>query len=235
MKRVVFNQPFGLGDILFLQSLAVWYKEQGFQVVFPVVEAYEDIARHFPDVLFVPRDLLAIDHDAKKVYTVGDTTVIPFRFSNEVMGVPYAKVMRAKYDMVGAEFKDWTQLTWVRDAQKEAELEKLLGIGKKPFTLVNDNYGMKDRKLPAGQMRIPNPYPEVKQVVQLVPMPGFTLLDWAGVMEKAAYIITPHTSMHYMLEVLELKCVPDILLRMPLERTHDFYKYLFAKKYNWHG
>lgn len=235
MKRVVFNQPFGLGDILFLQSLAVWYKEQGFQVVFPVVEAYEDIARHFPDVLFVPRDLLAIDHERQDIHTMGDTTVIPFRFADRVMKVPYAKIMKAKYDMVGADYNDWRTLTFFRYNRKQDELKKLLGITNKPYTLINKDYGMKGVKLPAGQMSIPNPYTTVKQVVELKRIEGFTLLDWAAVIEGATNIITPHTSLHYLLEVLDLKCEPDILLRMPLERTHVNYQYLFKKRYKWHN
>lgn len=201
----------------------------GAEVIFPVHENYLNIAPYFPDINFRSRNKINIDYDCREITRTNEYTVIPFRYSNIFQKVPYRLVMRAKYDMVGADFNLWRELTIERNYSRENELKKILGIyDDEKFDFVCERYGNAGRKILIGR-------PTNRTTVFLYHIKGFTLLDWCGLIEQAEEIHTVHTSIHYLLEVLNVKKPPHIYTRKPLETSHSFYKYLFAKDYEWHS
>ena len=68
------------------------------------------------------------------------------------------------------------------------------------------------------------------------PIDGYTLLDWAGIIENASAIHTVNTSIMYLLETLELS-TDNIHVYSRNENGKDFIKvdYLFKMKYAKHN
>jgi hypothetical protein len=63
-------------------------------------------------------------------------------------------------------------------------------------------------------------------------MEGYSLFDWAAVMEQAVEIHTVSTSIIYLLELLHLRA--HIYIRRPDERSHSYYDYLLEQKHILH-
>jgi len=228
MKTVIFNQFFGLGDILFLMPLAYQYRALGYDVIFPIAGKYLEIQKHFPEILFIEKKFLDIDYDNKTIHEQDGATVIPFRWSNQFMQVPYRWVMRAKYDMVEADFNDWRKLEWKRDVEAETSLMKRLGIKKGDrYCVANSVYAGIGG---GGKAIVLKPQVDMT-IVWMDKIEGVTLLDWTMVLENATEIHTVHTAVQYMLEVMKLKCVPHIYKRLPQEPFHTYYDYLFKQPY----
>ena len=89
---------------------------------------------------------------------------------------------------------------WQRDANKENDLIKRLKINDgEEYNLINNHFrtnntGVTDIKINNGQRNI-----------ELAILPGFSLFDWAKVIENATEIHTVSTSIIYILELLQLK------------------------------
>lgn len=226
MRTYIFNQFYGLGDLLFLMPLAERFVDNGFKVIIPVVDKNYPIAKHFPDVTILPKTMLNINYNSLKTVVSGDMTVIPFRFSNIVMNVHGRYVMKSKYDMVGEDFNIWRELKWKRDRLAESSLVSLLRLPEK-FIFVNENFNAVNNM--TSQLKIKSDLPVVK--MQFIK--GYTMLDWYGVLQRATEIHTVHTSLHYMIEVMDLSC-PIHIYRRPSEKDMSNFKYLFAKKYYYH-
>ena len=62
VNTIIVNQPHGLGDIIFIQTILNKLVKDGYNVILPVVPIYENIQKHFPNIKIINKDKL------KKVY-----------------------------------------------------------------------------------------------------------------------------------------------------------------------
>lgn len=224
--KAIFNQYFGIGDILFIEPIMRRYFQNGYEVVLPVLEKYYDCRVHFPYIEFVKQNELNIDYERQDIVKTADSIIYPVRWSMEYFNSPLNDTMRNKYRMFEMELEDWRRLKWLRFRDKEQQLCDLLRLPER-FNLVNSNWhsfvnGYKPIEV---NTRIPN--------VEMRFIDGFTLLDWAGVIEKAETIHTVNTSLLYMLEILN---VTDQLHLYTRNNGRDFQQteYLRSKKYQLH-
>ena len=226
-QKALISQPRGIGDVIFCQTIAQKLISEGYEVTWPVDEKFLDgLSRAYPAINFIPEKDSPVSLDIKNSGVINGYKLFPIRFSDTLQRVPYRAVMRAKYDMMGMDFTEWSKCAmWKRDEDRENELAELLGA-EGEYCLVNTNFTTKGRKA-----QIPNRFR--LKTINIDFIPGFSLFDWAKVIENASEIHTVSTSILYMFEVLDLKCVPSIYIRRPIEKNHSFYDYLFTKPFNY--
>jgi hypothetical protein len=218
-------QYFGIGDVIFSMTL-IKRIANGNKIVWGVMPAFvEGLNRAYPDVTFVDWTKLGIDYNTKQhkeIYHAeyGKCTIIPIRWADSIMKVGYEQWMRSKYDMYGMDYREWKKhAMWVRDEAKESELSKLVGNGN---ALVNDTFGS-DCKLKSNVPHIPN-------AIKMRAIDGYSLFDWAGIIQKATQIHTVNTSIIYLLEQLELNATDVHLYQRAIKsQTHKGVDYLINK------
>ena len=219
MKALI-SQPFGLGDHIFTVSIARDLIKKGMEVVYPVQGHYLDGNRRaYPDIQWVHVD--DIDKgllEIKRKEVAGGYEVYPLRWANEILRLPYKDCMKAKYLWYGMNWRDWSKnAMWLRDEQRERRLVDLL-VATGDYTLVNrffrgDASGVVDIRVEGN-------------IVDMRNIDGFSLYDWAMVIEGAKEIHTVSTSILYILELLKVKPVVNLYKRFPDEKDHRNYDYL---------
>ena len=115
-------------------------------------------------------------------------------------------------------------MTWKRNNIKENELfEKL--IKKEKYILVNSFFS-------GGEVDIIPNNPQNYQIVYMKKEKGYTLLDWAKIIENATEIHTVSTSNLFLIETLPIKAENVFLyLRKPNEKDFDGISEFVNKKF----
>lgn len=218
-------QYFGLGDVIFLQT-AVRNIAGDDQIVWPVeVQFMEGLFRAYPDILFLNKDIVPIDYNRKDDYIVNNLRMIPFRWADQILRLPYTACMSSKYTMVGQDWKTWKdKAMWERDSIQENSLYEFIGLKEgDEYTLINRFWGSQsqfcaDIKQPEGT------------VVEMCSLPGYSIFDWQKVIQNATHIHTASTSILYILEMLDLKAKEvHLYSRKPIEPHFDNVSYLFER------
>ncbi len=231
-KIIMPLQAFGLGDIIFCMAMATKWYGDGYHVIWGVDEVYLPIAKHFPKVVFIDKNMLNIDYDIKEIKTIGNATIIPIRWSDTIQKVPYKWVMRAKYDMLGLNWQNWKNGFWCdRDYDNERKLfYEVLGLKDgEEYNLISEHFQT------GGRMQRKIEMDNGLRNVYMSFIEGFTLFDWLRVMQHATYIHAVASSCIYLFELYEM-CAKAIHLyvRVPMEWNHEYYQYLLTKKYVLH-
>lgn len=227
-EKLCVIQPHGLGDIIFCQTLvrSLGYKD----IVWPVVDNYiEDCNRAYPDINFISHATSPVPLTAKTDGIQAGFRTLPIRWSDSLQRVPYKDVMRAKYDMYGMKWKDWKDgAMWVRDNERERSLFRELGLRRgMKYTVANTQFGWRMEK--RAKVSVSGSH----KIVELRAIEGYSLFDWAMVLEQATEIHTVSTSILFILDLLQTGKV-HVYLREPDEVNHDNYSYLFQGKYVYH-
>lgn len=229
-QTYVISQPFGIGDILFLMPLIAKFKSEGNHIKWPVVPEYLPIAKHFPGIEFLNANTCGYDLNIRNEYTAADgAKVLPLRFAENVLGLPYTQVMKAKYILYGENWREWMNLEWNRDEKAERALYEMMipeEARKTGYNLINrrfrtDQSGIANIKVDNGR---PN--------IEMGNVDGFTLLDWGLIIENAAEIHTVHTSICYMIDAMDTTVHIHQYLRKPDEKDFKLTDYLWRKE-NW--
>lgn len=234
-KAVLIYQPFGLGDAIFAQGIAQYYIRGGYKVYWPVIDEYlKDLERAYPDIIWLPENMYLSPgkYNVETVqYDLLHALFAPLFWSNTFGGVlnEYKNVMRLKYDMYGLDWTTWKDHgQWKRNAFKEMELMELVGVypGQK-FNLVSTEFA---RDKTAHVPEILNGL----STIHVKKLEGFSLFDWAGVMERATEIHFVSSSNIFLLEMLSLDAERiNIYLRKPNETSHQNYDYILrSHNYN---
>lgn len=227
---IVPNQFFGLGDIIFEQTLVRMF---GDKILWPVEPQFVDgLQRAYPDITFIAKTFLNINYDRKDEYETNGMKVLPLRWSDSLMNVAYSDCMKSKYMLYGKDWAKWKDSAmWVRDGKKEKELWYLLGLHEgRPYNLVNTTFGSES------QLNIPLVINNGLPTIHMRTIEGCSLFDWAKVIENATHIHTVSTSIIYLLELLPLKAeTVNIYPRKPIEQdlrnvayiltSHDYIKH----------
>lgn len=225
--NILINQFFGLGDIIFCMTIARKWIAEGHNITWPVLPQFmEGLQRAYPDIKFVDWRSMNVDYEKKYEHDWGTYRVIPLRWNVEIMGVPYTQCMASKYSMFGLDYNDWKEhAMWERNEKRERSLAYLLGIDlNKPYRLINRYFGSNSQY----QVNImPNSGFEMRSIE------GYSLFDYAMIIENAEYINVSNSSILYLLELLGLKAKQITLYaRHPIEKGFKNTEYLHTKNYN---
>lgn len=236
-KPIIINAFRGLGDIIFCMPLYRHLISQGHTVIHPYTNEFGSIWKHWPEITWIPIELLNIPYENQNYVETDDYKIVPLRWSREQMKVPYSQVMRAKYDMFGMDFMEWRSVTWERDYEKEAELCNIVlgelkdGCHVEKFVLENNTF----RSSGTGKVQT-EAHKSGLPVITMRNIPGFTLMDWGRVFEWATEIHTVGTSINFLLDApfLSVKEPVHLYLRKPEENDFKNYDYLLKKNYIYH-
>ena len=227
MKHI-FNQYFGIGDIIFIEPIIRKFYQEGNEVVLPVLPKFADIQPYFPYIKIVDYNSLKIGYEQQNTVSTGDTIIHPVRWSKEWFNSPYTETMRNKYKMFNIDLEVWRTSTWLRHRWKENKLIQELYVPDE-YTLINNNFhSYNDGKtFIKHKSKLP--------VVRMDFIKGYTLFDWATIIENATEIHSVNTSILFLLELLDLK-TKEIHLYSRNVNGFDFKntEYLRSKNYILH-
>lgn len=221
-----------IGDIIWCQSIAQNFIEQGHSVVWPVASHYYEGCRFaYPDIDFVPDRIVRQElFNVKEKKEIDGMMIAPIRWSDSYMKVPYKYVMKSKFDMYDLDWKIWrNHAMWERDMNKERNLMKLLGINGTPFNFINKRFGTNAER--SVEIEVKNDY----RNIEMSEIEGYSLFDWTGVLLSAAEIHTVSTSLLFMMEVLPITSPIHLYCRKPIEKDFSFVDYIFTKPYIIHN
>lgn len=224
--KIIVNQPWGLGDIIFCMTIARRWQAEGHTVIWPVLPHFVDgLRRAYPDIHFTDMNLVHIDYERMDEHDWNGHRVVPLRWNVEILGVPYEQCMASKYSLFEMDYKDWKDnAMWERDREKERDLSVEIGAIK-PYKLVNQYYTSDASQ----NVMIVKP-----GAIYMRPIPGYSLFDWVGILEDAEEIHAVSSSILYLLELLDLK-QPLHLYSRPTDKNFSQVSYLFTKPYILHA
>lgn len=221
-------QRWGIGDIIFTITLA---KSFSLPITWVTLPYFVDgLQSAYPDINFTTEIPIFYDDSRMFDYTVEDKRFLPFRWCDSILKVPYSSCMRAKYDFYNLDYRTWKdKAMWQRNEAKEMQLFTALGLklGDK-YNLINNTF----RSDNSGRIQVScnNGY----KSIEMQPYEGFSLFDWAAVMESATEIHTVSTSILFILEMLDLHMPIHLYSRNPDETDFRNIDYLFTKPYILH-
>lgn len=199
-ERYVINQFQGLGDILFIVPLIRALINEGHIIVWPIADHYFNIAKHFPDIDMRPKSTVDIPYESRIMINTPYGRLLPYRFAIENMGRSLTQCMQSKYEMYGHNHLMWRELIYKRDYENEAKLKQIVLYDTKgKYQVVNKHFGEVSR---CGQI-IPKPNLDLP-IIEMSTIPGFSLIDWLGIIEGASEVHTANTSIMYLLELMQL-------------------------------
>lgn len=223
-RRYVVNQFLSLGDILFLIPMIRELMLEGNSVLWPIDERYLPMRKHFPDIPFVPKSDYNLPYEARGRITTEHGELLPYRFASELQGLTLRDCMKAKYSLYHHDYRIWRKLYWKRDYENESRLITLLNLPEK-FNLINQYYGHLGEL--TVQVNVQNDLPQV----HMSNIPGYTLVDWLGVVERASEIHMANSSLNYLIELMDID-VPVYLYKRGIwgEQGYEYSDYLFENK-----
>lgn len=227
INTILMLQSFGCGDIIFENSIANDFVDEGYKVIWPVDAVYAPLAKHFPNITMIDKQFVNVDWNRKDDYVINGTRVIPMRFADHILKVPYTQCMSSKYTLLG---KDWTK--WkdnckiVRFWEREVSLYYgILGLEEcEKYNLISEVWGT------GGNRKNPIVVDNGLKNVYARFIEGFTLIDWLMVFENATNIHAVSSSNIYLFELYEMKAEEiNLYIRKPIETNHDNYSYLLKR------
>lgn len=223
-KVVIPMQFAGIGDVIFCQGIARRWINEGMSVIWPVLPQFVNgLNLAYPDIKFADYRTFNINWRNKTIHNVGNSTVYPLRWTDQIMRVPFSDCMKSKYMFMGMDWQIWKRhAVYKRDIGRELELLKIINPEGKRFNLIgrhfrSDNSGVVDIAVNNGFENI-----EIRNI------PGFSVFDWSTAFETAEEIHTVSTSTLYILCLLNLPA--HIYIRRPDENSHKNYVYICNDK-----
>lgn len=233
--KVIINQFFGLGDILFIEPIYRHFHNEGYEVIAPVNPEHLWIAEYIPYVKFENKNKFDMDYE-NPVTEYKGIKVIPLRFAHPLLrnydlhyGDERKNWMPDKYTYLGLDVELWRTLKFERNEERENKLFDLLDLKGKKYNFVNQNFGGSFEKVKI----FPN---NDLWNILLDKIDGYTLLDWGKVIENAENIYSVETSVIYYIESLNTKAKEFHLYpRMPFLPNVDYMKDLLKDKWIYHN
>lgn len=228
-KTALILQPFGIGDAIFAQGVAHHFMEDGYRIVWPVKEEFvEGLSRAYPRLSWVDENAFnpALFNLKKDCLCYG-FRVIPIRWSNSILGKPNKIWMRTKYDMYGLRWEDWKLSAYFTRTENEDKLfYEVLGLEDGDlYNLISPTY--RSDFTGHGAIEVNNGL----RNITMEKLPGFSLFDWALVIERAQTIHAVNSSILYLLEILNLDAQEVHLYSRKEEKGFPHVDYLFTKNY----
>jgi len=236
MKKYLFNQPAGLGDILFLMAIAQKWHEEGYVIVWPTAVHFHEHQKNFPEVKFIPQEkFFFYDHyDSKHfIYEDDQYKSFPFRWADVILNNGKSNVqtcMRDKYTLVDLPMNMWRTFKITRDYEKEDKLFKSLGLlENEEFNLINEN---QTRIFQKTKIEVKN---SLKNVYMNRDDEQYNMLDWLKVIYKAKTIHTVATSTLVLIDRLDdLPALEKHIYKRIWDTDHSWYNYYLQQQYIFH-
>lgn len=224
-KKYVVGQFASLGDIIWLVPMIRALQEEGNSVLWPVNSEYLSLQKNFPDINFIDKSKIGINYDSRMTTNTPYGIWLPYRYASENMGRTLQTCMQSKYQIYGHDWKMFRSLYWNRDREAENKLFNQLTPGK-PYILVNRYFGA------MGQMQITPQIDSDLPIVEMKPVPGYTIFDWCKIIEGASEIHSANTSLCYILDRMNLNIPTHLYHRNGLwgEVGFNFTKDLWENK-----
>jgi hypothetical protein len=218
--KVLINQPFGIGDILFLSPLIQYIDAK--EIIWPIVDHYYWIKDYitFFNLQFIKQSEFNINDYI-------EYNVVPFQHAHSL--IPEADdCMQAKYMLLNADPELWRTISFNRNQEKENQLKQYLNISSSDkFIFVNNNFAGPEYNYKVDI----KPQTNLKIIHQKY-IEGFTLLDWCGILEQASEIHTVSTALFFVIEALKLeKTSLHLYPRKPLDKDLSPIKTLISNKW----
>lgn len=219
MAKCYINQPAGIGDIFFLQKMAAHYRNQEYEVHMLIYPHLMWLKEHITRVIFDsvydplelgPDDIMINTHTADVTHNDG-------------------RIMSSKYSMVGLSCDDWADyFHFTLNAVRERQLYELLGLQEDSRYIVRSTFcgTPPDYLVDFGNIPINNP--DNLPIIDMHIVDGYTIFDWAKVLENAERIFTVNTSTNYILEKLQLKAKEYVIYAKNPGNLYQI-DYLFKK------
>tara|TARA_Y100001954_G_C15794085_1_gene596683 strand:+ start:1274 stop:2062 length:789 start_codon:yes stop_codon:yes gene_type:complete len=214
IKLALVNQPAGLGDVLYTLNIGKKLVEQGYQVLWPLIQQYMWLSKciYIPGVKFISED--KIPQNLQNLYRSRYSNVIkekdfayfPLRYVllNQEVGIEDLPML-SKYmlaDMTKDAFSWWElfgDALVLYPSKGEALFEKKQ-CGSTYF-YVNDLVGSPDGKhLHTVESMNKNIYKT--QIVRNCLEENYSLFDWWLILDKAKEIHTPDTGICFFVDIL---------------------------------
>lgn len=230
-KVLIIQQYFGAGDAIWGQTIVSDFIKDGYKVIWPIMPAFvEGFNRAYPKVTFIDYNLLKVNYENKEFKEIDGMLMLPMRYSESLMKKPYKLHMESKYSFLGKDWRRWTETKFRRDADKEFELMKVLGIGQEErFNLVSTTFGS------AGSRQIEISITNGLRNVEMIPVSGYSIFDWSRIIQCAETIHAVSSASLYLFELLDLSAKEvHIYTRKPIEPDLSYTKFLMSKNYILH-
>ena len=202
----------GIGDVFFLQYVARKYMAMGYHIIWPLRDDILWIKDYISDIQFCSIN----DNFSGKEYYGKDVIIQSPQFvylgimKAHLWGNDYGiddenscAVMQSKYDLMNLDWNNWSQgFQFDRRIHKENDLYyNVLGLkDNSEYVFVNKYANTENRKYNGiDHLKFDLP------IVNLKILNEFTLFDWCKVIENAQEIHTVHTSINYLIELLNIK------------------------------
>lgn len=230
---LIVQQYFGLGDIIWGQSIAHHYIKQGYRVLWPCQpEWVEGLRRAYPAIEWIDYSLLPINYENRSLHEHNGFTYLPMRYAEWILKRPYKFHMISKYDFVNLDWKTWKDHAMpFRNEAKEAALCSAIGLIQDfdKFNFIATKFGSNANH--EIKIEIKNDY----RNVELKYVPGFSLFDWCWIIENAQTIHAVSSSTLYLFELLNLSAKEvHLYTRKPVEKSFEYVEFLFSKPYILH-
>lgn len=225
-EKLVVQQPFGMGDILFISPIV---RKLDYEIVWPVESHYLWIKD------YIKEDNIKFIDINEYIFTSDYVNIPVADFLNaeptlKKMGYEI-DCMTAKYIYADHDLEKWRTLYWERNLNKENSLMRHLGIDDgKPYNLINLNFAEPNLGYRI-DVNLDNGYKNIYMDY----LDGYTLLDWGMVIEKSKEFHTVCTSTLFMVEFLD--CTQTELHLYPrkgLEKNLDHVRPLISERWICH-
>ena len=223
-------QYFGIGDIIFTQTL-IRAIAGSKPVVWGVLPQFVDgLQRAYPETAWVDYRSSGIDYNIQSDCIIDNKRLIPIRWADTLLGLPYSRCMAAKYDLYKLDWQFWKEAAmWEHDRENESRLFNLVVKDDSPYNLVNNVFGSNN------QLRVNIKPNNGLRNVEMRTISGFSIFDWAGIIENATEIHTVSTSIVYILELMPINSPIHLYPRIPVEPDFRNVDYILnTHKYTMH-
>jgi hypothetical protein len=207
-KFVLFWQPAGMGDILYLQKAAQHFLDLGYRVVWPVIPEFLYVKDYIPHIEFcdVNNHFDGFEYYGRSdIIKTDEMIYFPLHHAHLFLDNNYrSSAMRAKYPLFqklgySIESSDWVNyLNFKRNPEREKRCKEILGIEDgEEFIFINDMFASPPN-IHRREMHIETSLKKVYHKIEHINQ--FNLFDLCWVLENAKEIHTVETSMCYLVE-----------------------------------
>lgn len=196
--KLIVNQPFGLGDIIYIQHI-LSVLSHNHEVILPVADEFKWIAEYNknPDIKIISKNDYPMNYDRFE----RDDHYLPLRYATQHLyglgPTDYSHdhtVMLDKYTWLNIDASQWNTFDFNYNTQKEDQLYKELGLNdSSDYILVNGNGGSNTVGREKSEINVDHPL-----IIQMNFVDGYTLFDWRKVVSKCRALHTISTSLVYL-------------------------------------
>jgi hypothetical protein len=207
MRKLIVNQPAGLGDIIWIQPIIEHFVQSGFQVIHPVIETYyEVVSRYLPrnGVTYVLENSVYKFKEyfnSPQILQHNGDLYLPLHFSH--LHFPQCPLMISKYLLAQVPLRDFRQsIPKIRDKERENSLEKLVNPNNEDFVLISQLFGTPPNSTQRTLVvNVENGLQKIYVDYQNKALMNFHLFDWVGLIEKASGIHLVESALSFLVDV----------------------------------